>query len=107
MELETYKKISAIVDKHDDNAIEFMREISVELSSTLLLSGVKIPLLDRFTKALIGLVFDRVVIPAMLLCERKGLLKIDRKRGFVAVKKLAEAEKDGSLQKFVDTINRL
>lgn len=107
MELETYKKITDAIDKHDDNAIEFMREISVELASTLLLSGVKIPLLDRFAKALIGLVFDRVIIPSMLLCERKGLLKIDRKRGFVAVKKLSEAEKDGSLQKFVDVINRL
>ena len=107
MELETYKKITDAIDKHDDNAIEFIREISVELSDTLLLSGVKIPLLNRFSRALIGLVFDRVVIPSMLLCERKGLLKIDRKRGFVAVKKLAEAEKDGSLQNFVDTINRL
>ena len=107
MELETYKKITDAIDKHDDNAIEFIREISVELSVTLLLSGVKIPLLNRFARALIGLVFDKVVIPSMLLCERKGLLKIDRKRGFVAVKKLAEAEQDGSLQDFVDTINRL
>lgn len=106
MELETYKKISNIAEKSSDNAMEFTKELSIELAP-ILLSGVKVPFLSRFIQILLGQLFDRVIIPALELGQRAGLVIIDKKRGILAVKKLNQAEQNGSLDEFTTIIDSL
>ena len=56
---------------------------------------------------LVGIFFDKIVVPALVLGERKGLLYYDKALGAIYAKKMEHAQETGDLDEWHDALEGL
>lgn len=56
---------------------------------------------------LVGILFEKIVVPAMLLGERKGLLYFDKATGAIYAKKMDHAQETGNIDDWHDALGGL
>lgn len=95
----TLDNISNIIEESVTPAVITLVEKTV-VDCIPLLIGTANPIVVKFSKYLIKLTFDRFIVPALMIAERKGLLLIDRKRGMIILKNFNEAEAQHDKIKF-------
>ena len=56
---------------------------------------------------LVGIFYDKLIVPAILLSERKGLLFYDKGRGGIYAKKMEHAQETGDIDDWHDALGGL